>query len=217
MKGDKIFVEEHHTKAAKKILEVILPQIISSNMKYSINVSGESGSGKSEVATALANELENKGIMSVILQQDDYFVYPPKTNDKTRRQDINWVGPQEVHLDILDQNLKDFLNGNSEIEKPLVIYDKDIITKETVNVKNVKVAIADGTYTTLLKNLTTRTFIDRNYIDTRGYREKRRRHKSELDEFTENVLKIEHSIISTHKELADIIITKDYDVEVKKK
>ena len=212
MKGDKIIVEDHHRKAAEKIVEIILPQITSSDSRFAINVAGESGSGKSEIAMAISDELAKKDIKSIILQQDDYFVYPPKTNDKTRRQDINWVGTQEVHLDVLDQNIMDILDGISEIEKPLVIYDEDTITRETINVENAKVVIADGTYTTALNNLTCRTFIDRNYLDTRAYREKRSRHKSELDKFTEKVLTIEHEIISSHKAKADIIITKNYDV-----
>jgi uridine kinase len=216
MKGDKIIVEEHHARAAKKIVKIVLPDIKELDRKYTLNVAGESGSGKSEIATAIAEELKRNGIKSLILQQDDYFVYPPKTNDSIRRKDINWVGLQEVHLDVLDQNLRDFLDGHTPIEKPLVNYDEDLITRETINVGDANVAIADGTYTTLLKNLSIRTFIDRNHIDTREYREKRQRHKSELDEFTENVLKIEHSIISSHKELANIIITKDYDLEAKK-
>lgn len=213
MKGDKILVEEHHVKAAQQVLTIILPQITGSQEKYALNIAGESGSGKSEVATAIAEALAEKGIKSIILQQDDYFVYPPKTNDRTRRKDINWVGSQEVHLDILDQNIRDILDGKEIIEKPLVIYDEDRITSETVSVEDAQVVIADGTYTSLLKNLDTRVFIDRNYLDTRAYREKRVRHESELDEYIEKVLEIEHKIISAHKTKADIIITKDYDAE----
>ncbi|TNF55131.1 hypothetical protein EP227_03160, partial [bacterium] len=213
MKGDKILVEEHHIKAAQQVLTVILPQITGSQEKYALNIAGESGSGKSEVATAIADALAEKGIKSIILQQDDYFVYPPKTNDRTRRKDINWVGSQEVHLDVLDQNIRDILDGKNEIQKPLVIYDEDRITSETVTVEDAQVVIADGTYTSLLKNLNTRIFIDRNYLDTRAYREKRIRHESELDEYIEKVLEIEHKIISAHKKKADIIITKDYDAE----
>ena len=121
-----------------------------------------------------------------------------------------------MHLDVLDQNIMDFLDGVSEIEKPLVIYNEDTITRETMNVEDAKVVIADGTYTTALDNLTCRTFIDRSYLDTRAHREKRSRHKSELDEFIESVLKIEHEIISSHKPKADIIITKDYGVRENK-
>lgn len=213
MRGDSIVVEPHHIKAAQGVVEIVLPEITALKGKYTITVGGESGSGKSEIAMAIADALKEKGIKSVILQQDDYYVHPPKTNDQTRRKDIGWVGPQEVRFDVLDQNLEDILDGKSEIEKPLVIYDEDRITKETLNVKDMKVAIAEGTYTTLLKNVKTRVFIDRNHMDTRAHREKRMRHKSELDKFVENVLKIEHEIISAHKANADIIITKDYEAQ----
>lgn len=217
MQGDKIIVEAHHSKAAKKIVAFILPQILSSNRKYSLNVAGESGSGKSEIATAISNELKNTGIGSIILQQDDYFVYPPRTNDRTRRKNIDGVGPQEVHIDLLDRTIKAFLNGQTEIEKPWVLYDEDKITKETLSIGDATVAIAEGTYTSLLQNIDTRTFIDRSYIDTMEDRLKRQRHPSELDDFTTEVLKIEHGIIYAHKLLADLIITKEYDVEIRQK
>ncbi len=210
MKGDSIIVEEHHRKAAEGIVQIILPKITSSDSKFAINVSGESGSGKSEVATAISDELAKSGIKSVILQQDDYFVHPPKTNDKTRREDINWVGTQEVHLDVLDQNIMDFLDGVSEIEKPLVIYNEDTITRETMNVEDAKVVIADGTYTTALDNLTCRTFIDRSYLDTRDARKRRARERQ--DDHLAQILEIEHAVISTHRDRADILITRDYDV-----
>jgi uridine kinase len=212
MQGDVILIEEHHARAGKRIVEMILPRISASEGKYAITVAGESGSGKSETATAIANELAARGIRSVILQQDDYYVYPPKTNDKTRRRDSNWLGPVEVRLDVLDSNVRDVLDGKNEIEKPLVIYDEDRITTETMPLDNASVVIAEGTYTTLLKNADARIFIARDYNDTRAHREKRNRAKSELDDFTTGILVREHEIISSHKALADIVITGDYDV-----
>lgn len=214
MQGDTIIIEEHHRSAAKAILPVILPLIQAANGKYTLSVAGESGSGKSETATAIADALAENGIKSLIFQQDDYFVYPPKSNDKARRKDIEWVGSQEVKLDLLDSNLQTFLDGANQIEKPLVIYKDDKIVSETMEVNDAQVAIAEGTYTSLLENLKTRIFIDRNYSDTRAHREKRSRHKSELDPFIDSVLNIEHEIISSHKERANIIINKDYSITV---
>jgi uridine kinase len=192
---------------------MVLTEIETSEERYTITVAGESGSGKSETAQAIADELGKKGIKSVIFQQDDYFVYPPRTNDKTRRKDISWVGSQEVRLDVFNQCLIDFLDGKEKIKKPLVIYAEDRIDEEIMDVSGAKVAIAEGTYTTLLKNVHTRVFIARNHLETRAHREKRIRHKSELDEFIDRVLEIEHGIISRHKAKANIIITKDYEVE----
>ncbi len=212
MRGDKIIVEPHHRDAAKAILPIILPNIEASQGKYTLTVAGESGSGKSEIATAIAETLADRSLSSIIFQQDDYFVHPPKSNDKVRRQGIDWVGPQEVRLDLLDQHLKAFLDGAAQIEKPLAIYEEDRITSEVVTTDAARVAIAEGTYTSLLEQANTRIFIARNYLDTRGHREKRKRDSSELDPFIDDVLKIEHRIISAHKARADIIIEKDYSV-----
>ncbi len=212
MRGDTIIVEEHHRKAAAEIAPVVLPKIEAATGRYTITVAGESGSGKSETATAIGDALARKGIKSIIFQQDDYFVYPPKTNDKTRRQDIAWVGPQEVKIDLLDEHLQAFLDGAENIEKPLVIYEDDCVESEVIATQGACVAIAEGTYTTLLDKVDTRIFIDRDYEDTLAHRQNRNRDASELDAFIGDVLKIEHDIISSHKPRADIIINRDYSV-----
>ena len=210
MRGDKLVIHEGHIKAARQITKLVLPKIAKTKRKFVITIAGESGSGKSEVASVLSDSLAKEGIKSIILQQDDYFVYPPKTNANMRRKDIGHVGTSEVHLTLLDQNLKDFRDGKSRIEKPLVIYDDDLITKETAKLGGFEVAIVDGTYTTLLKNVNQRVFINRTRLDTRKARELRAREKQ--DEFLEKVLKIEHKIISAHKKKADILVTKNYGV-----
>jgi len=185
-----------------------------SSNRFTISVAGQSGSGKTETATAIALALEPLGTQSVIFHQDDYFVHPPKTNDATRRADINWVGTAEVRLDLMDEHLDAFINGAGLIEKPLVDYEKDAILTETMDTGDARVALVDGTYTTLLHNMDCRVFIDRNYLDTRAHREKRKRDESELDPFIDRVLGIEHRIISAHKDRADIIVNKDYSVTV---
>ena len=212
MRGDTIIVEEHHRRAAAEIVPALLPKIDGSVGKYTLSVAGESGSGKSETATAIAEALEKEGIASVILQQDDYFVYPPKSNDRARRRDIAWVGPQEVRLDLLDTHLRAFHDNADSIDKPLVDYETDSIGAEWIVVADARVAIAEGTYTSLLDNVDIRIFIARDYEETRAHREKRKRDAAELDPFIDDVLKIEHGIISLHRARADIVINADYSV-----
>ena len=212
MRGDTIIVEEHHRRAAAKIVPALLLKIDGSVGKYTLSVAGESGSGKSETATAIAEALEKEGIMSVILQQDDYFVYPPKSNDRARRRDIAWVGPQEVRLDLLDSHLRAFHDNADSIDKPLVDYETDSVGDERIVVADARVAIAEGTYTSLLNNVDIRVFIARDYEETRAHREKRKRDAAELDPFIDDVLKIEHGIISLHRARADIVINADYSV-----
>ena len=210
MEGDILVLEEHHHRAAAQIVKLIKDEILNKNGKYMISVAGESGSGKSETAAAIAQELEKYEIKSYIFAQDDYFVHPPHTNALTRKKDIGWVGTNEVKIDLLDNHLNQIKTGNYTITKPLVIFKDDRITEETVDVSDSKVIIVEGTFTTLLKNVDLHIFIDRNRKDTHEARLKRSREKQ--DEFLEKILTIEHNIIAAHKPLADLVITKDYQV-----
>ncbi|MBN2044242.1 MAG: hypothetical protein JW757_04405 [Anaerolineales bacterium] len=213
MKGDVIIVEAHHIRAAQAIVPKILPEIKRKPVRYTITVSGESGSGKSETGKAIADELEKEGIKTVVLGQDDYFVLPPKSNDARRREDPDWLGPHvEVRLDLLEKNLQDAIVGINQIRKPLVDYHADRVEEEEVNLEGVKVVIAEGTYTSLLKHVDTKIFIDRNRLDTLEHRKKRNRGDEVGDPFIENILKMEHKMIAGHKQLADFVITKEYDV-----
>jgi len=213
MKGDVIVLEEHHRRVAREIVPAIIEKITSKATRYTITVAGESGSGKSEMGKAVREELEKHGIKSVLLGQDDYFVLPPQSNDARRREDPEWLGPHiEVKLDVLEQNLKDAIHGADQITKPLVDYTKNSVEEETISLKGVKVLIAEGTYTSLLKNVDTKVFIARNRLDTLEHRRKRNRGDEVDDPFIEQVLVVEHKIIAGHKQLADFIITKDYDV-----
>lgn len=213
MKGDVIVVEEHHVRAASAVVPHILEAIAAKSGRYVITVAGESGSGKSETGKAIADELARLGITSVLLGQDDYFVLPPKSNDAQRREDDTWLGPHvEVRFDVLEQNLVDAIDGNDEIVKPLIDYDANSVEDETIDLRDVKVVVAEGTYTTLLKHVDTKVFIARNRLDTLEHRRKRNRGSEVGDPFIENVLRLEHKIIAGHRQLADFVITRDYDV-----
>lgn len=215
MKGDKLILLDHHKRAATEIVSFIKPYIRKKKTRYIITVAGESGSGKSETGKAISDELDKFSIKSVLLGQDDYFVLPPKSNDLKRREDPEWLGPHvEVRLDVLEQNLVSAIQGSKEITKPLVDYDLNTIEEEVINLEGIKALITEGTYTSLLKHVDTRIFICRNWQDTLEHREKRKRGHEVGDPFIEQVLRVEHMIIAGHKQLADILITKDFDVKV---
>lgn len=211
MRGDKLIIHEGHVRAGEQIAELLFPEIIKAESKFIVSVAGESGSGKSEIASVLSESLLKKDIKSIILQQDDYFIYPPRTNAGMREKDIEHVGISEVRIELLDQNLKDIAEAKTEIEKPLVIFDEDRIVQETIEPVGIKVVIVEGTYTTVLRNVHRHVFIDRTYNDTRESRQQRARERQ--DEFLEKILKIEHEIIAAHKPRADIIVTKNYEVK----
>ncbi|MFO8101489.1 MAG: zeta toxin family protein [Dehalococcoidia bacterium] len=211
MRGDVLVIQPWHTSAGRKAAELITSEISSKEGRFAVTVAGESGSGKSEIAEVISEALAEQGLKCIILQQDDYFVYPPKTNENVRRRDPGWVGIGEVKLDLLDQNIADIKAGETEIRKPLVIFEEDRVTEETISIDEaVKVVIAEGTFTTTLKNADLHIFIDLDYTETKKARLERAR--EEQDDFLENVLQIEHEIISAHKPMAHIIVTGDYEV-----
>jgi uridine kinase len=210
MRGDKIIIQPHHERAGRQLAELVLPEIEAAAGRFVITIAGESGAGKSEIAEALSEALAGRDVRSVIVQQDDYFIYPPRTNAATRREDIDWVGTSEVRLDLMDENLEQIRDGAATIVKPLVDFDADSIGEETIELDGVDVVLVEGTYTTLLQNADRRVFIDRSYVDTRAARELRAREAQ--DDFLERILTIEHGIISSHKRRADLIVTREYNV-----
>lgn len=213
MKGDVILLSEKHIRVAEIIVAQIADKVRVKPTRFVITVAGESGSGKSETGLAIAKELEKLGIKSVLLGQDDYFFLPPKSNTAKRRADPNWLGPHiEVNFAILEQNLIDAQSGAIAITKPQVDYDADKIESETISLEGVKVVIAEGTYTTLLKHADTKVFIARSWLKTLEDRKKRNRGNEVNDPFTENILATEHKIIAGHKQLADFVINDDFKV-----
>lgn len=213
MIGDKLLITDYHRQAAAAIFNRIEEELKKAEKPYVISVAGESGSGKSETAKVLAGLCEQAGYRALILQQDDYFTYPPQTNHRKRQEDIGRVGPGEVKLDLLEANIEAIKTGAAKkIVKPLADYDQDSITEETVLIEGIEVVVVEGTYTTALKAADYRTFIDRNYRQTKQSRMKRSR--DPLTGFMEKVLSIEHEIISAHKQLADLVVgAPDHELE----
>jgi len=211
MIGDKIVAKPYHIKAAGQVFDILKDTV--AGMRTTITIAGQSGSGKSEIASELAKCFESAGTKTAILQQDDYFFYPPKSNHQQREKDINHVGTGEVKTELLDEHLKLFKHSPDQpFIKPLVIFDEDRISEEQFDPSGYTVVIAEGTYTTMLKNADHHVFINRDYKDTREDRIGRKR--DVIDEFSNRILEIEHEIISKHKSLATIIVEKDYSVTV---
>ena len=206
MIGDKLIIEPHHTERAEDLFDELQDRL---RTGFTITVAGESGAGKSELAFEIARLMNERGVRADILQQDDYFVFPPQTNHEMRRQNIAQVGPYEVKLDYLDSNLRSFKRGDGPIYKPLVVFDEDRITTEEMDTSDLVVLIAEGTYTSLLNFLDYRIFIDRNYQQTLEARQKRARDK--FDAFMLDVLEREHRIISQHISMADAVVLSDFD------
>jgi uridine kinase len=178
--------------------------------KLVIGIAGESGSGKSVTALVLKHVLAEAGIRSVVLSIDNYFKLAPKQNDLARRQNIDQVGPSEVRLALLQAHLFAFVAGHTAIVVPVTDYANDRFEREVIDLEDMDVLIVEGTYVYMLDGIDRLVFLDHNYKDTHAQRLARNRDK--MDDFVEQVLEIEHKIISEGRQKADFRITTDYQV-----
>lgn len=209
MIGDVINLEQKHLNTAENIYKII-KQNDHPAEKWSIGICGESGSGKSVTAFALKKVLEENGITGLVIQMDDYFKLPPKTNHENREKSFDNVGMHEVDLDLIQNNIKDFKEGKSTLEKPLVHYINNSISQEILDTEDVQVLIIEGTYILNINEFDFSVFIDRNYKDT--YKNRMQRNRDEKSDFVEKVLNIEHQIIRQFKEKADVVLGKNYEI-----
>jgi len=202
-----------HKHAAEAIVSLIIDEVRKKQAIFTLSLAGESGCGKTVTGKALVKAFESKGMSALLIGQDNYFFLPPLANDAMRKKDPTWLGPhKEVNLKRLDNNLREAIQGANTLLSPHIDYDSGQETIEPIPLAGVNVIIVEGTYTSLLKHIDVKVFIDEDYTDTLKYRRLRSRGTEVNDPFVEGILETEHKIIAGHKSLADIIITKEYDV-----
>lgn len=214
MVGDKINIRPEYFDTAKSIVQKLAAMGVLSKSRPVIGVSGESGSGKSVTAVCLQKALGDEHRTALILHLDDYFRLPPVSNHQKRKQDITWVGPQEVHMFSLQQHLDAFVDGSAAIVRPVVMYKLNTILEETLALSGYDCLIVEGTYTFLLERLDALVFMDRTYLQTKEQRAARGRDVQE--DFVEEVLAIEHTIIRKGRDEAHVIVNPDYSVSTNK-
>lgn len=209
MIGDVIHLEQKHLDTAENIYQIIRERR-QPFQKWAIGIGGESGSGKSVTAFALSEILEKNGIKSLVIQMDDYFKLPPKSNHENRQKDLKHVGIHEVHLNKIQDNIKKFKEQEPFITKPLIHYAENYITEETLEIEGVQIIIVEGTYVLSIDDFDLTIFIDRTYKDT--FENRMKRNRDEQSDFIEKVLEVEHKIIHQFKEKADLLLDKNYQI-----
>lgn len=201
MKGDKLIYYPNFEKTTNEIISS-LTQYFLDDKRLCIAIGGESGSGKTSLAYALLLNIQKAlNVKGYIFHADDYFFLPPLDNHNRRLKNIANVGVKEVNLNALDENLRAFIKHQESLTKPLVYYKENRIKKETIFPNDYQFCIVEGTYTMLLKEPDYKVFIENSFQHTKANREKRAR--DIMNEFNEQVLRIEHNIIKHHYKYAD--------------
>lgn len=190
------------------------PELRTSSTRLVIGFAGESGSGKTETARAVADALTQAGRPALLLHQDDYFHRPPATNHAWRETDLAHVGPHEVDRPRLAALVEAFRRGENGVAGQVVDYANDRFLPATLDFGAIAVLCLEGTYVLSLPGLDRRVFLAATHEETRARREARARAASELTPFVARVLAIEHAIIRQQQAIADVVIDAAFRVSV---
>jgi len=210
MLGDILLIQEKHKKAGEAIIQIILQQ---KKEKFIVAISGESGSGKTELAHVIAKGLRKYGIFAKPMHTDNFYnTHPLKRRAWRMKEGIeNVVGYNEYKWDEINQVVDDFKNSRVS-EMPCVDLVTEQVDKLTTDFSEVDMLIVDGLYATKTEGVDLRIFIDITYLETKEKHTKDARGKEVMDEVRWATLAQEHKMVQSLKPLADIVISKDFDV-----
>jgi uridine kinase len=210
MLGDILLIQEKHKVAGAKIVEEILKR---KKDRFIVGISGESGSGKTELAHVIAKSLRKHGIFAKPMHIDNFYnTHPLKRRQWRAEQGIeNVVGFNEYLWDDINRVIDDFKNGRVS-EMPCVDLVTEQVDKLITNFGEVDMLIVDGLYAIKTEGIDLRIFIDLTYLETKDKHTTDSRGKEVMDEVRWATLAQEHKMVSSLKPLADLIVTKDYDI-----
>ncbi len=209
MLGDVLLITEKHQKAGAIIIDHILKNKWD---KYMVAISGESGSGKTELAHVIAKGLRKHGIMAKPIHIDNYYrILPLERTEWRKNHGIeNVVGYEEYDWDMIYKNIDDFKNGRVST-MPCVDLVTEQIDKLITDFNGIDMLIIDGLYAIKTEGIDLRVFIELTYHETK--KAQAVRGKEPQNEYRMAVLEQEHKMVKALKPSADILITKEYMVE----
>ena len=215
MLGDILLIQEKHQIAGEAIIDKILQN---NKEKYIVAISGESGSGKTELAHVIAKGLRKHGIFAKPMHTDNFYnTHPLERREWRSKEGIeNVVGFNEYKWNEINQVIDDFKNDR-ESEMPCVDLVTEQVDRLITDFSEVDMLIVDGLYAIKTEGVDLRIFIDITYLETKEKHTKDARGKEVMDEARWATLEQEHKMVQSLKTLADLLITKDYEVVDAKK
>lgn len=197
-----------NTAAVEQLIAALL-QARRFDGRLVIGVAGESGSGKSTIASQLAAALNSRKISAAYINQDNYFVRPPRTNHEARVRDLANVGPHEVQLGLIGEHANAFRIGGT-VDAPEVNYPANRFDMTRRDFAGVQVLIVEGTYALMLDTLDVRVFLEATYRETHERRLARNRDRWEP--IIDTILEIEHRLIAPQAARAHWLIDRTFQL-----
>lgn len=206
MLGDVLLISEKHIVAAHEIVKAVLQQ---KKDKFIIAISGESGSGKSELAHSVAKELKSHGIIAKPLHIDNYYRILPLERTQWRKDNVieKCVGFGEYDWETINRNISEFQN-NKKSTGPCVDLVTEQVDQLTTDYSTVDMLIIDGLYAIETEAVDLRVFIELTYHETKKAQVVRG--KEPQNEYRARVLEQEHQVVQTMKPKADLLVGMDY-------
>lgn len=208
MLGDVLLITEKHQKAGEIIIEHILAN---RKPKMMIGISGESGSGKSELAHVIAKGLRKHGIFAKPLHIDNYYRILPLLRTEWRKENgiQNVVGYGEYDWGTIKRNISEFKDGKLSTG-PCVDLVTEQVDQLTTDYSTVDMLVVDGLYAIKTEGINLGIFIELTYHETKKAQVVRG--KEPQNEYRMAVLEQEHQMVKALRPKADILITMDYEV-----
>lgn len=206
MLGDVLLINDNHRKAAEQIVSR-LGEFKSD--KVVIAIGGESGAGKSELAHVISRRLKERGELAKILHIDNYYRVPPTERTAWRKKHgVVSIGLSEYDWELINQNVAEF-RESKEAVLPCIDLLTDQEDKLITNFEGIRFLIVEGLYP-LKVDADLKIFIDLTYHETK--KAQVLRGKEPQNKFRMQVLEREHQVVQSLRPLADLIVTKDFDV-----
>jgi uridine kinase len=208
MLEDVLLITEKHRIAAADIVKEILKR---KKEKFIVAISGESGSGKSEVTHVVAKELFNHGLKVKPIHIDNFYNTHPLERQEYRKSKgvENVVGLGEYLWEDINNTIDDFKNDRKS-NMPCVDLVTQNIDRLITDFNGVEVLVIDGLYAINAEDVDLAVFIELTYHETK--KAQANRGKEKTDELRFKVLEAEHQAVLSIKDKADLFINMDYKV-----
>ncbi len=208
MLEDVLLIKQKHRDAAEIITNEILEK---KKNKLIVAISGESGSGKSELTHVIAKNLRKYGIFAKPIHIDNFYNTLPLERAAWREKKgvENVVGLGEYQWDKIDRVIDDFKN-NRKSTMPCVDLVTEQIDELTTDFKGIDMLIIDGLYAIKTEGVDIRILIELTYHETK--KAQTDRGKEPDNPLRWAVLEQEHKTVQSIQNKATIRINKDFKV-----
>lgn len=212
MLGDVLLINDMHKEAAQAIYERVKEDLEGKEERYRyiVGISGESGSGKSELAHSLGKLLKENHVRVKVVHTDNYYKIQPLLREEWRRnKGFDKIGLEEYDWIKIRKTIRDF-KEEQECVIPCIDLIPEQVDKLITDFSKIDLLIVDGLYAINAPDIDLHVFIDLTYHETKINQIIRM--KEALSDFRMTILEKEHNAVASLKPMADLIVDKSYQV-----